>query len=76
MDILTSPELPVGHPPQFDQAKSELVDLESTYARRGKPKASCRFQLSAGKLQLQRSAGNTKGQNLQLRKQSGYASLQ
>lgn len=55
MDILTSPESPLGHPPQFDQAESELVDLENTYARRGKPKASCRFQPSAGKLQLQGS---------------------
>jgi len=34
MDIFTSPELPLGHSLQFDQAESELVDLESTYARR------------------------------------------
>lgn len=33
MDILTLIELALGHSSQFDQAQSELVDLEGTYAR-------------------------------------------
>ena len=42
MDILTLTESALGHSPQFDQAQSELVDSEGTYARRSKPKESCR----------------------------------